>query len=153
MLGIFFDADGTLWSHPKSKLNYVDKSLFELFDHLNLNKISYFVVSGTTKEIIDEKLKEFNIYCIDKNKIIALADGGINKGNKMQELILTEGFNKVIWVFDKIKDYNYAKTIENVRHVIIQREHNNEDILEASKIKEIEVVSSLGEVLKIIKEV
>jgi hydroxymethylpyrimidine pyrophosphatase-like HAD family hydrolase len=152
MLGIFFDADGTLWSHPKSEERYVDESLFELFLYLNSNGIDYFIISGTTNELISKRLKEHGINCIDAPRVIALADGGIGKKAKIKELILQKKFDKSIWVFDKLKDYKRVEDLERVKSFMIQREHNVEDVSKAKEVNEINIVSSLKDILNFIKE-
>jgi len=151
MLGIFFDADGTLWSHPKSEQRYSDKFLTKLFNYLNSENIGYFVISGTTEEIFSKRLNEHNINCIENCRIIALADGGVGKGNKIQEVVSKNKFDKIIWVFDKIKDYHHLEKIRNVKYIMVKREHNTEDVSKAKEIKNITIVSSLNEVLNIIK--
>lgn len=127
---LFLDADGTLWylgnedsdgfKQPPEKLT-IDPNFGKLLEGLSDRRIPLWIVSYNDPGTVEQAIEHFNL--IDIITYDRISCNWDDKGYRIKEILLKNGFEKALFVGDRQSDYQ-ASLAAGIDGKILKRRFN-----------------------------
>jgi phosphoglycolate phosphatase-like HAD superfamily hydrolase len=130
MKGLFLDADGTLWYvgneegdgfKQSSSMLKVDPNLETLLVELSERKIPLWIVSYNDPGTVETALESLNLASKIQNHQVSC--NWRDKGERIKEILSTNGIEKALFVGDRQSDYQ-ASLAAGIQGRILKRRFN-----------------------------